>query len=319
MREKFLTKAAAAALAAAFMLSTIVSFPSRAAQMTEAEKNGDPDTFAYMEWDDVDVGSTEDYNGPAFGESRPFSVSENSAIRRAPRQAGTWIQEPNGKWWYKHTNGSYTRNDWEPIGDKYYYFDNEGYMVTGWVSWEGKWYYCCSSGYMMIGWIQDGGKDYYLEMDGSMQTGWVPLDKWYYLDETSGAWINNTGTKMIQEALKHRGTPYVYGGTDLNKGVDCSGLTMSVHQLQGISLYHNAQIQYNNCRRLSNADLKPGDLVFYGSNSKGVQHVAFYCGLIHYDKDKVMYDGIVHASNGGVKIAARTYWNAIVGYGTYWR
>ena len=45
---------------------------------------------------------------------------------------GTWIQYDIG-WWYKHTDGSYTKQDFEQINGEWYYFDIRGYMVTGWL------------------------------------------------------------------------------------------------------------------------------------------------------------------------------------------
>ena len=60
---------------------------------------------------------------------------------------GDWILDNTG-WWYKHTDGSYTKCDWEHIDGKWYYFDYKGYMCTGW--------------------IQVKGKDYLLYSDGSM-------------------------------------------------------------------------------------------------------------------------------------------------------
>jgi hypothetical protein len=57
-----------------------------------------------------------------------------------------WIQAKDGRWWYRHADGSYTTNGWEKIDGKWYYFDAKGWMVTGWVKWKGKWCYCEGSG-----------------------------------------------------------------------------------------------------------------------------------------------------------------------------
>ena len=56
-----------------------------------------------------------------------------------------WVKQ-DGKWWYRHADGSYTTNGWERIDGKWYYFDAKGWMVTGWVKWKGKWCYCEGSG-----------------------------------------------------------------------------------------------------------------------------------------------------------------------------
>ena len=108
--------------------------------------------------------------------------------------ASSWMYS-NGRWWYKHANGSYTTKAWEKIDGVWYYFDDEGWMKTGWVK-DGKWYYLSESGAMQTGWVKDGSW-YYLDGSGAMQTGWVKdNDNWYYLQD-SGAmktgWMNVSG------------------------------------------------------------------------------------------------------------------------------
>ena len=83
--------------------------------------------------------------------------------------SGKWIKDSKG-WWYRHSDGSYTTNDWEYIAGEWYYFNKQGYMQTGWISVGGKWYYLNSSGAMQTGWVSVGGKWYYLNSSGAMQT-----------------------------------------------------------------------------------------------------------------------------------------------------
>lgn len=52
---------------------------------------------------------------------------------KATTQSGQWIQATDGRWWYKHTDGTYTKNNWEYINGNWYYFDGNGWMVTGWI------------------------------------------------------------------------------------------------------------------------------------------------------------------------------------------
>jgi GH25 family lysozyme M1 (1,4-beta-N-acetylmuramidase) len=115
--------------------------------------------------------------------------------------AGTWIYE-NNKWWYKHSDGSYTKNGWEKINNEWYLFDSEGYMEYDWKKNGNNWYYLGNSndGAMKYGWILINNKWYYFgdKNDGTMKTGWQKIDgNWYYFDKTSGAmqtgWIQDNG------------------------------------------------------------------------------------------------------------------------------
>lgn len=85
---------------------------------------------------------------------------------------GEWLKgksEGNeSKWWYRHTDGSYTTNNWELINGEWYFFDEEGWMKTGWIKspFSGKWYYLyCDTGFMAHDCVIDG---YTLGSDGAM-------------------------------------------------------------------------------------------------------------------------------------------------------
>ena len=101
--------------------------------------------------------------------------------------AGTW-QLQDSKWWYKHEDGSYTKNGWEKISSSWYLFDSEGYMAYDWKKDGNSWYYLgnSNSGAMQTGWLLQGSKWYYLDKTtGAMKTGWAEIDgKWYYFDST---------------------------------------------------------------------------------------------------------------------------------------
>lgn len=68
-------------------------------------------------------------------------------IKQGVVKTGKWVQDSVG-WWYKHTDGSYTKCDWEQIDGKWYYFDYKGYMCTGWIQVKGKEYLLYSDGSM---------------------------------------------------------------------------------------------------------------------------------------------------------------------------
>lgn len=120
--------------------------------------------------------------------------------------SGNWIQDKDtGKWWFKHDDGSYTKNSWEKIEDIWYHFDMYGWMQTGWLKDGDKWYYLDPNGAMHMGWkqinttwyyftsngtmyntgwLKDNGKYYYLNPSGAMHIGWKEIEgKWYYFNE----------------------------------------------------------------------------------------------------------------------------------------
>lgn len=91
------------------------------------------------------------------------------------------------KWWFRHSDGHYTSNNWELINGKWYYFDEAGWMVTGWRLVNNVWYYMDASGAMTTGWQYIGNSWYYLGASGAMMTGWADINgARYYLTE-SGA------------------------------------------------------------------------------------------------------------------------------------
>ena len=116
----------------------------------------------------------------------PVSAQESISPKAYSHSNGSWIQS-NGRWWYKHSDGSYTKNGWEKINETWYYFDSEGWMKTGWFNEHGNWYYLDYSGAMKTGWCLISGSWYYLNTSGVMQTGLQTIEgKQYYLAD-SGA------------------------------------------------------------------------------------------------------------------------------------
>lgn len=274
--------------------------------------------WADQEWIDLTIKDINDieFAGP---------ISARYSIQK--RASGQWIQVSDGRWWYKHSDGSYTTNGWELINGEWYYFDEEGWMVTGWIDDAGERYYCNSSGVMQTGWKTISGATYYFNISGAMQTDWIRIDGSYYYLGTDGKKQTNTGVKMIAEALEYQGNPYIYGGTSLTNGTDCSGFTMLIHQKFGMSLLHSANRQYLNSKKVSRNSLKPGDLVFYTSGGTEADHVAFYVGTIHNvsidgGREYDVYENcIVHARNSkyGIVVSDISFWNSLYGYGTFWR
>ncbi|MDY6342514.1 MAG: SH3 domain-containing protein [Lachnospiraceae bacterium] len=104
----------------------------------------------------------------------------------------------------------------------------------------------------------------------------------------------NRRVEVVNYAMQFLGNPYVWGGTSLTNGIDCSGFTMQVYAHIGYSLPHY-DVSQRSCGTAvdSLADALPGDLVFYSG------HVAIYCGG----------GQVVHASNprDGIKVSNANY------------
>ena len=123
--------------------------------------------------------------------NNPVSAQESSSQTTYSKSSGSWIKSGN-RWWYKHSDGSYTTNGWEKIGSTWYYFDSEGWMKTGWIKEYGKWYYLDDSGAMKTGLQTIGGNEYYLSTSGAMQTGWQNIgdDTYFFADSGARQTIN---------------------------------------------------------------------------------------------------------------------------------
>ncbi|WP_337935233.1 C40 family peptidase [Jutongia sp.] len=104
-------------------------------------------------------------------------------------------------------------------------------------------------------------------------------------------------TNMVSYAMQFLGNPYVWGGTSLTNGTDCSGFVMRIYEHFGYSLPRTSAAQAGATKTVSSGDVRPGDLFFYGSG--GVSHVAMYIGN----------GQIIHASNPrtGIKISSAYY------------
>lgn len=92
-----------------------------------------------------------------FGVAYAHAILEYYGIvpTKAANAGGQWIQEKNGRWWYKHADGGYTRNGWESIGGAWYWFDSEGWMIANTCKKiGGKWYAFSASGAMLTGSIK---------------------------------------------------------------------------------------------------------------------------------------------------------------------
>ncbi len=115
------------------------------------------------------------------------------------------------------------------------------------------------------------------------------LPKGVTLKELSyGDGVSNIAVDMIEYAKQFLGNPYVYGGTSLTNGTDCSGFTMRIYQHFGYSISRTSRSQANDGRRVSLSEIQPGDLLFY-SRGGTIGHVAMYIGngqIIHASTER---------------------------------
>lgn len=113
---------------------------------------------------------------------------------------------------------------------------------------------------------------------GSDYTGDVP--------QSNASSSDSLRQSVVNYALQFVGNPYVYGGTSLTNGTDCSGFTQSVLANFGISISRTAASQSGGGTAVDMSNLQPGDLLFY-DNGSGIGHVSMYIGN----------GQVVHASN----------------------
>lgn len=102
---------------------------------------------------------------------------------------------------------------------------------------------------------------------------------------------NATRDAIVARAMQFVGNlPYVYGGSSLSSGADCSGFTSAIFAEFGISLARTSRGQASGGTSIDAGSLQPGDLVFY-ANSKGtINHVAIYIGggqIVHEANSRV--------------------------------
>ena len=103
---------------------------------------------------------------------------------------------------------------------------------------------------------------------------------------SSAAVVSATRTAIVAYAKQFLGNPYVYGGTSLTNGADCSGFTQSVFAHFGITTGRSSRDQAAQGKEISMSAIQPGDLLFYASGSY-INHVAIYIGdgkIIHSSK-----------------------------------
>lgn len=130
--------------------------------------------------------------------------------------------------------------------------------------------------------------------ESSSQTGSSGSDSGKSYSAPSGS----SGSSVANFACQFVGNPYVYGGTSLTNGADCSGFVMSVYANFGVGLPHSSSALRSVGYGVSTSEMQPGDIVCYSG------HVGIYIGN----------NSIVHASNpqSGIKITSPANYRTIL-------
>lgn len=108
--------------------------------------------------------------------------------------------------------------------------------------------------------------------------------------------------QIVDYALQFVGNPYVWGGTSLTEGADCSGFVQSVYEAFGITIPRVSKEQSAYGEPIAVEDAKPGDLIFYAKDGE-IYHVVLYIGN----------GQVVHASSPqtGIKVSDVAYSQAV--------
>lgn len=124
-------------------------------------------------------------------------------------------------------------------------------------------------------------------------TGTVTEDK--PAEDTVTVPASGSGAQVAASAQQYLGCSYSYGGSGPSS-FDCSGLTMYVYGLYGVTLPHGATSQYKHGTAVDKSDLQPGDLVFFSGDGHAIGHVGIYVGegnFVHASTYKV---GVITSS-----------------------
>lgn len=120
------------------------------------------------------------------------------------------------------------------------------------------------------------------------------------------------GGAVVRVAASLVGTRYQFGGAD-EAGFDCSGLVLYVHERVGLGIPRTAAAQQRAAQPVPLTQLQPGDLVFFSSDGRRIDHVGIYSGFGRF----------IHAPHAGVavsyaELASAYYARHLVSAGRFW-
>jgi hypothetical protein len=119
------------------------------------------------------------------------------------------------------------------------------------------------------------------------------IDAYYVVSPQLAGVETDLQTALVKTAESFLGIPYKWGGESVDEGFDCSGLTMTVYQLNGLDLPRTSRQQWAAGNPVPRSELERGDLIFFAtSGGKRVSHVGIYAGRNRF----------IHAPGRGKKI-----------------
>ena len=140
---------------------------------------------------------------------------------------------------------------------------------------------------MVTGKYKDWYRIRYKDTDAWMSRQYVSVPDHIYIPE-----VSQLGEQIVEYGKQFIGTPYVWGGTNLNRGVDCSGFTQCIYKNFDININRTSYMQALNGQTIPKSQLRSGDLVFFdtsGINRGKISHVGVYVGdgeFLHSDMTK---------------------------------
>ena len=265
--------------------------------------------MALTQYDQLVVSNTGDYLN--IRES-PKNEGIDNICGKFPSHAGAELlettQDENGGTWYKIKSGpvtGYVSADYVVTGQAARDLAVEGAVLTAQINtdslnvrsepstdstvWtqvvKGQQYHVLDQ---LDGWVEieldagDSGEDdksYISTRDNNVKVSYgLPEAIEYYPAVEAANAAAAFRNEIVNYACQFVGNPYVWGGTSLTKGADCSGFTMKVLEHFGISIPRVSRDQAKSGVRVTSDQMKPGDLVFYANKSGTVNHVGMYIG-----------------------------------------
>ena len=174
-----------------------VGYVEKASKSGIYDKTANPGAENYTKYNEWAVNSGWGYQPAQWCQTFVSWCAYMACKKARETRPAAWIQQDNGKWTYRKSDGSFAQNEWCFIDGRWYVFDGAGYMVKGWFRSEEGWYFLANDGGMISSqWMDYSGKSYYFTASGLMATdAYVkstkavgPGEYMYYFVNSKGEW-----------------------------------------------------------------------------------------------------------------------------------